>query len=369
VRLYLSPIQFDPTSLPPIVDITTPPSYVKHLTDRFGLFKTIGWAIDSWSLKAGTIDEQLFLEDVKLTREKEEEMLYGLLQESDQWDVMVHYFEFTDRVQHMMWRLFDPQHPMYDAQKAAKWGNAIPQAYVEMDNIVGEVMKRMPAGTTLMVVSDHGFAPFRWETNYNTWLAQNGFMTLTGQGEAKNLEDLFDQGNFFTNVDWSKSKAYAVGLGNIYINLQGREAKGIVKPGAEYEAVRQAIIKGLQDYVDPKTGLHPVAHVFTREEAHHGVFDPALIPDLIPSNSYGYRVGWQDTLGGFAKEFVQENHDYWSADHCSVYPPLVNGILFSSSKLVTGPRQPYIADIFPTVVQSYGITPPADLDGQSLLPK
>ena len=90
---------------------------------------------------------------------------------------------------------------------------------------------------------------------------------------------------------------------------------------------------------------------------------------MIPSNSYGYRVGWQDTLGGFAKEFVQENHDYWSADHCSVYPPLVNGILFSSRKLVTGPRQPYIADIFPTVVQSYGITPPADLDGQSLLPK
>ena len=111
-----------------------------------------------------------------------------------------------------------------------------------------------------------------------------------------------------------------------------------------------------------------MAHVFTRDEAY-GVYDPALIPDLIPSNSEGYRVGWQDTLGGIAKEVVEANTDYWSADHCSVYPPLVDGILFSSKKLVTAPRQPYMADIFPTVVESYGIQPAADLDGKSLLPR
>jgi predicted AlkP superfamily phosphohydrolase/phosphomutase len=369
VRLYLSPIQFDPTDLPPIVNVTAPRSYVKHLTDRFGLFKTIGWAVDTWSLKSGTIDEQVFLEDVAFTRDHEEKMLYGLLEEGDQWDVLVHYFEFTDRVQHMMWRLFDPQHPMYDAKLAAKYGNSILLAYQDMDRIVGETMKRMPAGTRLMVVSDHGFQPFRYSMNYNTWLVKNGFMVLNGQdAKAKNLEDLFDQGDFFTNVDWSKTKAYALGLGNIYVNLQGREAKGIVKPGAEYEKVRKDIIDGLEGFVDEKTGLKPVAHVFTREEAHHGVFDPALIPDLIPSNSVGYRVGWQDTLGGIAKAIVEPNMDYWSADHCSVYPPLVNGILFSNQKLVVQPRQPYIADIFPTVVQGYGIQPPADLDGQSLLP-
>ncbi len=370
VRLYLSPIQFDPTNLPPMVNITTPRKFVGHLTDRFGLFKTIGWAVDTWSLKSGTIDEQVFLEDVNYTREHEERMLYGVLEEAADWDVLVHYFEYTDRVQHMMWRLFDPQHPMYDPKLAEKYGGSIEQSYKDMDTIVGEVMKRMPAGTHLMVVSDHGFQPFRWEMNYNTWLAKNGFMALTGEeADRKNLEDLFDQGDFFTNVDWSKTKAYALGLGNIYVNLQGREAKGIVKPGEEYEAVRQAIKQGLESFVDEATGLRPVAHVFTREEAHQGVFDPALIPDLIPSNSEGYRVGWQDTLGGIAKTVTAPNMDFWSADHCSVYPPLVNGILFSSKKLVTAPRQPYIADIFPTVVASYGIEVPGELDGQSLLPK
>jgi predicted AlkP superfamily phosphohydrolase/phosphomutase len=369
VRLYLSPIQFDPKKLPPLLDITTPRKYVDQLTDEFGRFKTIGWAIDTWSLNEGTIDEGVFLEDVKATREKEEQMLYGTLAEPEQWDVLVDYFEYTDRVQHMMWRLFDPDHPMYDPKLAAQYGGSILAAYQDMDRIVGETMKKMPAGTHLMVVSDHGFAPFRWSMNYNTWLAKNGYMTLTGEdSKRQNLESLFDQGQFFTNVNWSKTRAYALGLGNIYINLEGREAKGIVKPGAEYEALRQELITKLQDFVDEKTGLHPVAHVFTREEAHNGVFDPALIPDLIPSNSVGYRVGWQDTLGGIGKEIVEPNTQYWSGDHCSVYPPLVNGILFSSRKLVTGPRQPYIADIGPTVVESYGIRPSSELDGKSLLP-
>jgi predicted AlkP superfamily phosphohydrolase/phosphomutase len=369
IKLYLSPIQFDPKNLPPILNVTTPRNFAEHLTDRFGRFKTIGWAIDTWSLKGGTIDEGVFLEDVRLTREKEEQMLYGFLDEGDQWDVLVQYFEYTDRVQHMMWRLFDREHPMYDAALAAKYGGSILASYQDMDRIVGETVRRVPKGTHVMVVSDHGFAPFRWEVNYNTWLAQNGYMTLVGtDSHTMNLEDLFDQGEFFTNVDWSKTKAYALGLGNIYINLRGREAKGIVNPGAEYEALRQEIKSKLEAFVDPNTGQHPVAHVFTREEAHHGVFDPAIMPDLIPSNGYGYRVGWQDTLGGIAKVFIQPNTDVWSGDHCSVYPPLVNGILFSNRKLVTTPRQPYIGDIFPTVVASYGVKPPAGLDGQSLLP-
>lgn len=367
IKLYLSPIQFDPKKLPPVLDITSPRKFAGQLTDRFGRFKTIGWAIDTWSLKGGTIDEAVFLEDVKMTREKEEEMLYGFLEEKDGWDVLVQYFEYTDRVQHMMWRLFDPEHPMYDAALAAKFGGSILESYQDMDRIVGETLRRVPPDTHVLVVSDHGFAPFRWEVNYNTWLAQNGYMTLVGaDSEMKNLEDLFDQGEFFTNVDWSKTRAYALGLGNIYINLQGREAKGIVKQGAEYEALRQEIKSKLEAYVDPLTGQHPVAHVFTREEAHQGVFDPAVMPDLIPSNGYGYRVGWQDTLGGIAKVFIQPNTDIWSGDHCSVYPPLVNGILFSSHKLALS-GEPYIGDVFPTVLASYGVKPAEGLDGHSLL--
>ncbi|HEY6324005.1 MAG TPA: alkaline phosphatase family protein [Thermoanaerobaculia bacterium] len=369
LRLYLSPIQFDPEKLPPGLAITTPGSFVGDLTGRFGLFKTIGWQIDTWSLTDGTSDEQVFLEDVQATVDKDREMLRGLLAD-DGWDVLVQYFEFTDRVQHMMFRFLDPKHPLYTAEGAKRWGPSVLQAYQQMDEIVGETMRTMPRNADLLVLSDHGFASFRRGMNYNTWLATNGFMTLTGEDtKRKNLEDLFGQGDFFVNVDWSKTKAYALGLGQIYVNLAGREAKGIVQPGEDYKRVEAAIISGLQAYVDPATGEHPVAHVFTREEAY-GTFDPELIPDLIPSNNEGYRVGWQDTLGGIGKNIVEPNDQIWSGDHCSVYPPLVKGILFTNFKLdAAGAASAKMGDVMPTILDLYRVQPPERLDGKSLLAK
>jgi predicted AlkP superfamily phosphohydrolase/phosphomutase len=364
VRLYLSPIQFDPENLPPVLDVSYPRDFAAGLVDRFGLFKTIGWMIDTWSIKGGTIDDAVFYEDVDYTVAADEKILAGLL--ADDWDVYFHYFEFTDRVQHVMWHHIDPEHPLHTAEGAAKYGGKILEAYQAMDRIVGEVMAKMPAGATLFVVSDHGFAPWRRTMNYNTWLATEGYLALKGESEERaNLEDLFDQGQFFQNVDWAKTRAYAMGLGNIYVNLAGREAQGIVQPGAEYEALIAEIKGKLPQFVDPETGLHPVAYVFTRDEAY-GTYDPALIPDLFPSNSDGFRVGWQDTLGIVAKQIVEPNLDVWSADHCSVYPPLVDGILFANRKLVLD-DEPYMADVMPTLLELYGVRSPVPLDGKSLL--
>jgi predicted AlkP superfamily phosphohydrolase/phosphomutase len=365
LRLYLSPIQLDPQHLPPGLAITTPSSLAGDLAARFGLFKTMGWLIDTWSLTDGITTEQVFLEDVQATVDQDRRMLRGLLAD-DGWDVMMQYFEFTDRVQHMMFRFLDPKHPLYTPEGAKRWAPSVLQAYQQMDEIVGEVMRTMPRGAALVVLSDHGFASFRRGMNYNTWLATNGFMTLTGEDtKRKNLEDLFGQGDFFVNVDWSKTRAYALGLGQIYVNLAGREAKGIVQPGKDYQQVAAAIRAGLEAYVDPATGEHPVAHVFTRDEAY-GTYDPELIPDLIPSNNEGYRVGWQDTLGGIGKNIVEPNDQIWSGDHCSVYPPLVKGILFSNLKL--GAVGAKMGDVMPTILDLYHVPPPERLDGKSLLP-
>lgn len=367
IKLYLSPLDFDPEHLPPGFDVTTPGSFVHDLTSEHGRFKTRGWMIDTWSPTAGTIDEQTFLDDVKQTVDKDKEILNGAIKKDD-WDVLVHYFEFTDRVQHIMFRFFDPKHPLYTAEGAAKWAGSILKAYQDMDQIVGETMQKRP-DAAIMVVSDHGFASFRRGMNYNTWLVKNGFMTLNGQDAKRmNLEDLFEQGNFFVNVDWSKTKAYALGLGQIYINQEGREAKGIVKAGEDYKNVTAQIKAGLEAFVDEETGEHPVAHVFTRDEAYNGVYDPVLIPDLIPSNSEGYRVGWQDSLGGIGKAIVEPNLDIWSGDHCSVYPEIVKGILFSSFKMNTA-NGAYMGDVMPTILDLFSVKPTTNLDGKSLLVK
>lgn len=364
VRLYLSPLQFDPKKLPPGFEITTPPEFIDELTHDHGHFKTMGWAIDTWSISEGTIDEDVFLQDVEHTVAKEEEMLQGFLTKPD-WDVLIHYFEFTDRVQHILWRYFDTGHPMYDAAKGAKYGPEILKSYQRMDKIVGDTVAKLPPGSAVMVVSDHGFASFRWGMNYNTWLVENGYMVLTGQDpQGKNLDDLFGQGEFFQNVDWSKTKAYSLGLGQMYINLKGREGEGIVAPGEEYRALVAELKSRLEAFTDPATGLNPVAHVFTRDEAY-GTYDAELIPDMIVSNSEFYRVGWQDSLGAISGKTIEVNDRAWSGDHCSVYPPLVDGIFFSSIKIPT--TEPNMADVMPTLLQMAGVPVPEGLDGKGLL--
>jgi predicted AlkP superfamily phosphohydrolase/phosphomutase len=364
IKLYLSPIHFNPMDLPPSVKITAPGGLAKKLADRYGLYKTMGWQIDTWSMSEETIDEKVFLEDVDQTIEPFRKMMNDFLDDQEV-RLFVQIYEFPDRVAHCFWRFLDPQHPAYDAAKAAKWAPAVDRTYAQMDAIVGDAMKKLHEGDVLIVLSDHGFATWRRSVNYNTWLVENGFMTLTeSEGKQADLEMLFGQGEFWPNVDWSKTKAYAMGLGDIYINLKGREGKGTVSPGAEYEAVREEIKRKLVTLVDPKTGQRAVSRIFTREEAY-GSFDADVIPDLFVTNTRGTRIGWQGSLGVVTKEMFEDNAQIWSGDHCSLDPALVPGILFANRPLPKG-KLPGIADVPATIYNVLGVPPPAKLDGVPL---
>jgi predicted AlkP superfamily phosphohydrolase/phosphomutase len=364
IKLYLSPIHFNPADLPPSVKITAPASLSKKLSDRYGLYKTMGWQIDTWSMSEETIDEKTFLEDVDHTVEPFRKMMNAFLDDRDV-RLFVQIYEFPDRVAHCFWRFLDPQHPAYDAVKAAQWAPAVEKTYEQMDAIVGDAMKKLGAEDILIVLSDHGFATWRRSVNYNTWLVENGFMVLTGsEGKQADLEMLFGQGEFWPNVDWSKTKAYAMGLGDIYINLKGREGKGTVSPGAEYEAVRDEIKRRLVTLVDPKTGTRAVSRIFTREEAY-GSFDADVIPDLFVTNTAGTRIGWQGSLGVVTKEMFEDNVQIWSGDHCSLDPAVVPGILVSNRALPKG-KLPGIADVPATIYHVLGVAPPEKLDGVPL---
>lgn len=364
IQLYLSPIHFNPSDLPPSVKITAPAALSKRLVRTYGLYKTMGWLIDTWSMSEETIDEKTFLEDVDFTQAKFRQMMNGFLEEKD-LDLFVQIYEFPDRVAHCFWRFLDPKHPAYDAAKAARWAPAVLETYQKMDDIVGDAMKRLGPEDFLLVVSDHGFSTWRRSVNYNTWLVDHGFLGLTGgEGKQADLEQLFGQGEFWPNVDWARTKAYSMGLGEIYINLKGREGQGTVAPGAEYEKVRKEIADGLLAVVDPKTGEHPVSRVFTREEAY-GAFDADIIPDLFVTNTRGYRVSWQSSLGVVTNEMFEDNKQVWSGDHCSLDPDLVPGILFSSRKLPAG-HAAAIADVPATILKALGVPPPEKLDGVPL---
>src|SRR5581483_8949610 len=234
------------------------------------------------------------------------------------------------------------------------------RVYRRCDDFVGEVMARVPADTPIVIVSDHGFHSFRQSVNLNTWLVQNGFMAIQGQAPGeKTLQDLFGGGTFWENVDWSRTKAYAMGLGQIYINLKGREAHGIVSPGAESAAVQDDLIAHLLTMTDPKTGAKMVDAVYKADDVYSGEFKKNAA-ELQVGFADGYRVSWQSTLGGSPPGLVYPNMKKWSGDHGSFDYKSTAGTIIANRSLPDGDLN--IIDIAPSVLKYFGVPIPPDID-------
>jgi predicted AlkP superfamily phosphohydrolase/phosphomutase len=360
LQLYVSPINWKPDHPP--APMSSPASLSADLYERLGPYRTLGWAEATWPLNEDRIDEQAFMDDLERAFDDRAQVILQRL-DTRQWDLLVGVIESTDRVQHMMWRLIDPAHPMYDKALAAKFGDAIERVYRRCDEFVGEVMTRVDRSTPVLVVSDHGFHSFRQSVNLNTWLVQEGFMAIQGQQPGdKKLQDLFGGGTFWENVDWSRTKAYAMGLGQIYVNLKGREAHGIVEPGAESKALQNALSARLLTMADPKTGARMVDAVYQADDIYSGQFMKNAA-ELQVGLAEGYRVSWQSTLGGAPPGIVYPNMKKWSGDHGSFDYKSTAGTLISSRSIAGDAR---IIDIAPTVLKYFGVPIPDDVDGKPL---
>ncbi|MBZ5559392.1 MAG: alkaline phosphatase family protein [Acidobacteriia bacterium] len=362
LQLYISPVNWKPDNPP--APMSSPASFSADLYERLGPYRTLGWAEATWPLNEDRIDEKTFMDDLYRAFDDRAQVILQRL-DTKQWDLLVGVIESTDRVQHMMWRLIDPTHPMYDKALAAKFGDAIERVYRRCDDFVGEVVSRLEPGTPVLIVSDHGFHSFRQSVNLNTWLVQQGFMTLQGQAPGeKKLQDLFGGGTFWENVDWSRTKAYAMGLGQIYINLKGREGHGIVAPGADSKAVQDDLAARLLTMTDPANGTRMVDAVYKRDEIYTGAF-LGNAAELQVGLADGYRVSWQSTLGGSPPGIVYPNMKKWSGDHGSFDYKTTPGTLISSRPLPAG-LAASVMDLAPTVLKYFGLPIPQEIDGKPL---
>jgi len=361
LQLYVSPVNFKPDQPP--VPMSAPADFSATLYKAIGNYRTLGWAEATWALNEGRMDEKTFMDDLMVAFDDRAKVILHRVDAKD-WDLLVGVIESTDRVQHMMWRLIDPAHPLYDAALAARFGDSIERVYRRADDFVGEVVKRVGPDVPVLIVSDHGFHSWRKAVNLNTWLVENGYMVLKGQQQGdKKLADLFGGGTFWENVDWSRTRAYAMGIGQIYFNLRGREAQGIVSPGAEAKALADELSTRLLTLKDPDDGAAIIRAVYKRDDIYSGPYLQNASELQVGMNE-GYRVSWQTTLGGSPPGIVYKNDRKWSADHGGYDYAITSGILVSTRPINT--RDPRIIDLAPTVLRYFGLSVPADIDGKPL---
>lgn len=327
--------------------------------------------------------------------------LMRYLMERYEWDLLIQVFSETDIIQHGLWQCLDPNHPHYDPDEAAAYGDAILELYQKLDRFIGELESHLDENTVLLILSDHGMGPLYKYVHINNWLIKEGYLraklnpislvkywmfrlgitpmnvyalvnriglggvtktALRGTETAYTLARklFFD----FTDIDWSRTKAYSIGGGTaglIFVNLEGREPYGSVSPGKEYEEVLDEIIAALRRFKNPVTGEPMTKEIYRKEEIYSG---PYLSegPDIV----YIQRDPRYINYSNFAfssNRIIDDAPSYVSAQHRE------NGILMLKGPVIKPSvrlGKANVTDIAPTVLHLLGLAIPTDMDGKVL---
>ncbi len=356
VNLYMTPIHIDPEN--PAMPIAHPEVYAIYLAKKQGKFATLGLAEDTWALNNRVIDEKVFFDQAMFIYEERERMFLDAVAQSKK-GLITTVFDTTDRVQHMFYRYLDPTHPANAGKDTEVWKDAIAQVYEKCDQLLGKVWHLVDdPDTTFMVISDHGFTNFRRCVNVNSWLRDNGYLFLKD-------ENARISGDFLDGVDWSRTRAFALGLTGVFINRKGRERSGIVEEGSEYRKLVQEIADKLGRLVDPQTGESCVRRVAVSQQFFRGPyrFDA---PDLLVGWEGGYRFSWECATGQVTETVFSDNDRSWSGDHC-VDPSIVPGV-FLCNRTISA-ENPRLIDIPASVLRLFGQEIPRYMQGEMIFPE
>lgn len=322
---------------------------------------------------------------------------FDYLREREAWDFAMVVFNGTDTICHALWKYMDQDHPLYNARHAARYGNAIRDYYRALDDYLAKIVERLDDDTTLIVMSDHGFGPFHKFIHVNNWLMREGFMHLQSRPRTRLKGTLFRLGMApmnaynllmrfglgalkrevvrgqgqgllktlflsFEDVDWSRTVAYSLGnVGQIHLNVVGREPLGCVPPGEAYERARDEIIARLWELRDPETGEQVVETVYRREEIYHGdelerAPDIVFIPRRLEYFGFGeYEFGSHKIIEAMERGIsgTHRMNGIFLAYGAGIRP----GVVVDGANLV---------DLAPTILYLMGEPIPEHVDGRIL---
>jgi predicted AlkP superfamily phosphohydrolase/phosphomutase len=346
-RLYVSPININPAR--PAMQIAEPSEFSQAIARRLGLFATTGFQEDHKALSNKIFTDEEFARQADFVLQERMNLLDYALQNYDD-GLLFFYFSSTDLQSHMFWWDGDAPHPVRSRDEAVHYFNCMKNLYVRMDGVVGDLLKRYGDRAHIMVMSDHGFSNFARQFNLNTWLRDNGYLG----SPASAL--IMDRG-----FEWSKSRAFGLGINSLYLNLKGRERYGIVDPGPEREGLLEELARKLVAVRD--VDGRQVIRAVHRADAVYAGTALRYAPDLIIGYSRDFRASWKTVLGDMTDEVLLDNPSAWSADHC-MDASEVPGILFSN-RPIAAPR-PSLTDLAPSILTGFGLEIPSDMTGRNI---
>jgi predicted AlkP superfamily phosphohydrolase/phosphomutase len=396
---------------------TTPPSRKREFFSPEGLCEEIATKFGEYRMDLKTppfllinrseslIEE--FLEDCESLSEHQFQVAADIL-DRQEFDVAMFYQLVPDRIQHRLWYLLDESHPWYDAASARRFSDRIVAYYRRLDEQIAQLVQKIGADPTVLILSDHGFGPISKGIDLNSWLLREKYIQIKSRPLSRLKFLLWKLGwgpsSFLTtclrrplnwavvkrwltktyaaktspnlqaelgrlakwlflsldDIDWSRTQAYCLtGPGLIRINLEGREPEGAVKPEA-YAPLREEIVGKLQTLADPTTGRPIQATVVVREEAYHGRYLDRM-PDIV----------YMPFEGGY----LAANPVMFSASTVVIDGLVPSGFhrmqgifLASGPHIVRGAtiNRPTIMDLAPTVLYLMGGEIPRDMDGRVL---
>jgi predicted AlkP superfamily phosphohydrolase/phosphomutase len=402
VELYMSPINMDPMA--PAAVISEPMDASADLAGEIGLYYTQGMAEDVGAYKKGMLTTEEFMEQVELVYTERNRMLDVALERylaNEEGGLLFFYYSTVDLGSHMMWRHTDDEHPHHDAEFAAEssedwtgregsvWKDSVMDLILRMDPVLGKIRSEVGDDTPILVMSDHGFAPFRRKFDLNSWLVDKGYLVLK-DGFSKELpigSDGFSEvslaaamgtnkaGETITGspVDWSKTRAYGVGFNGLYLNLLGREGgighdgevfdPGIVKPGDEADALLRKLKTELEALKDPKDGGTPILRCDIATEVYSGDrIDEA--PDIQVGYNWGYGNSDEAAVGRITSDWLTDNlGGTFNGSHL-MSPDVVAGILITNQTVKTSEQA--LADLTATILDFYGLDLEPGMVGQNI---
>jgi len=386
-ELYASAINIDP--IDPIEPVSSPKKASAEVAEAIGVYYTQGMPEDVNALKERIITDEEFMQQSDLVHGEGVRMMdYAIERYSaeKQGGFLFFYFSGVDLCGHMMWRHSDGEHPAHDAVFASKdssawsgrtgseWRDVITDLYLQMDPVIGDLRAKLPTDTTIVVMSDHGFASYRRKFSLNTWLFDNGYLVLKA-GKSKELAREDAQHRHVEimggEVDWSKTVAYGVGFNGLYLNRVGRELDdpktpeneaGIVKSGPEADALLDKLARELEAVRDGDR------RVIVRCDRASKVYTGARVdeaPDLLVGYDVNYGNSDESSLGRITHSVIEDNlGGTFNGSHL-MSPDVVPGVLLANRKVRSGRHA--LEDLTVEILKTYGIKAEPGMRGHPVL--